>query len=117
MPIYEYHCNNCQRKVEILVRSSSTSPNCPRCGSSDLSRLFSAFAIHSRESFETVYTDMLSNSKMKEGLQRKDPSALAEWNRRMSHTSDAYVPPNSEEMYNAMDELYPQDMGEDQSME
>ena len=47
MPLYEYHCNSCQRRVTILVRSFTepSSLSCPECGSDDLSRRFSSFAI------------------------------------------------------------------------
>ncbi len=43
MPIYEYHCADCKRKVSVFFRSFSAAENattviCPRCGSSNLSR-------------------------------------------------------------------------------
>ncbi len=40
MPIYEYHCNACQKEFEALVLGSDT-PACPACTSHDLSRLMS----------------------------------------------------------------------------
>jgi putative FmdB family regulatory protein len=33
MPIYEYRCAACGAQVEVLVRSHTTTPSCPRCGS------------------------------------------------------------------------------------
>lgn len=52
MPIYEYRCNQCQRKSAVLVRSASSSPEpfCETCGSSDLKRVVSRFAYHRSES-------------------------------------------------------------------
>ncbi len=43
MPIYEYRCADCQRKVSVFFRSFATvgDPACPRCGGSKLERLFS----------------------------------------------------------------------------
>lgn len=41
MPIYEYHCEPCQREFELLVRSSSETPRCPSCGSDQVGKLFS----------------------------------------------------------------------------
>ena len=43
MPIYEYRCNDCHRKVSIFFRSISAvgDPRCPRCGGANLERLFS----------------------------------------------------------------------------
>ena len=43
MPIYEYRCQNCGEKVEVLVRmGTSTPPACPNCGNPLLEKLFSA---------------------------------------------------------------------------
>jgi putative FmdB family regulatory protein len=41
MPIYEYRCNNCGERVEVLVRSSTSAPVCPECGSKLLDKLLS----------------------------------------------------------------------------
>jgi len=45
MPIYEFHCEQCERDSEILVRSTDwKSSKCPHCGSAKLSKKFSTFA-------------------------------------------------------------------------
>jgi len=45
MPLYEFHCAQCDRDSEILVRSSNwEGTKCPRCGSSRLEKKFSVFA-------------------------------------------------------------------------
>lgn len=51
MPIYEFRCHACQRKVSFFQRSvaASLSPTCPACGSSDLNRRISSFAFHKSE--------------------------------------------------------------------
>jgi putative FmdB family regulatory protein len=43
MPIYEYRCRGCRRKVSLFFRSISSAEGgkCPECGSEDLERLFS----------------------------------------------------------------------------
>jgi putative FmdB family regulatory protein len=41
MPIYEYRCGTCGRRVEVLVRSSATKSLCPNCGSQLTDKLFS----------------------------------------------------------------------------
>lgn len=41
MPIYEYRCTGCGNRVEILVRSSASTPHCPDCGSVLVEKLFS----------------------------------------------------------------------------
>ena len=40
MPLYEYRCKNCRERVEVLVRSeTSTPPTCPNCSSPLLEKL------------------------------------------------------------------------------
>lgn len=46
MPIYEYICSRCGHRFEALVFGTKV-PDCPRCGSSKLEKLFSAFAVGS----------------------------------------------------------------------
>ncbi|HET9014133.1 MAG TPA: zinc ribbon domain-containing protein [Thermomicrobiaceae bacterium] len=47
MPIYEYRCGDCRRKVSIYFRSMSAAgdPRCPRCGGPNLERLFSRVVV------------------------------------------------------------------------
>jgi putative FmdB family regulatory protein len=45
MPIYEFHCAQCERDSEILVRSADwRGAKCPHCGSSRLDKKLSTFA-------------------------------------------------------------------------
>jgi putative FmdB family regulatory protein len=45
MPIYEFHCDQCEHDSEILVRSSDwKGTKCPHCGSAKISKKFSTFA-------------------------------------------------------------------------
>ncbi len=45
MPIYEFHCQKCEKDSEILVRSSKwKGAKCPHCGSTNLSKKLSVFA-------------------------------------------------------------------------
>ena len=48
MPVYEYRCNSCQEKTSFFLKSinETLSPQCPSCGSRELTRLFSSFAHH-----------------------------------------------------------------------
>lgn len=41
MPIYEFHCKECDRKFEYLVIGSDQ-PVCPNCQSKNVSKLMSA---------------------------------------------------------------------------
>ena len=92
MPIYEYRCNNCRRRVSIFVQGfpQSLTPVCTHCGSQDLTRLFSSFILGKAESYKRkgVYEDILSDSNLITGMSLNDPRALAEWNRRMTQVMD-----------------------------
>jgi putative FmdB family regulatory protein len=46
MPIYEFCCNSCGTAFEELVRNG-VQPVCSSCGSCDVQRLLSTFAVHS----------------------------------------------------------------------
>ncbi|MCZ7627451.1 MAG: zinc ribbon domain-containing protein [Candidatus Methylomirabilis sp.] len=47
MPIYEYACNGCRKRVSLLVRNINNpeTPACPRCGGQEPTRLLSRFAV------------------------------------------------------------------------
>ena len=49
MPIYEFNCNECDERFEILFRSFSDKqkPICPKCETRDVTRLMSMFATSS----------------------------------------------------------------------
>jgi putative FmdB family regulatory protein len=47
MPIYEYACDACATEFEKLVRRSSEEIECPKCGSTSVTRQVSAFAFKS----------------------------------------------------------------------
>ena len=48
MPVYEFRCKACGAYVSLFVRSVTPDPHgaCDRCGSADLERLVSRFAVH-----------------------------------------------------------------------
>lgn len=98
MPIYEYWCPACRRRVSLFVRlaSEASAPACPQCQGANLRRLFSSFAV--RKSEMSTYEDILSDSQLVKGLDQNNPRALAEWNRRMGGGGDEEVGPEYEEM-------------------
>jgi putative FmdB family regulatory protein len=82
MPIYEYRCSKCKKKVSVLTLrvSEAVNPECDRCGSKDLSRLMSRFAtVKSEES----RLDALSDPSSLSGLDENDPKSMARWMRKM----------------------------------
>jgi putative FmdB family regulatory protein len=44
MPIYEYVCKKCDHSFEAIVQGSSK-PECPSCGSRNLEKQLSVFAV------------------------------------------------------------------------
>ncbi|OQY56806.1 MAG: FmdB family transcriptional regulator [Desulfobacteraceae bacterium 4572_88] len=47
MPIYEYHCDQCDKDFEYLVFGSEA-PVCPNCEGNDVRRLMSACGFFSK---------------------------------------------------------------------
>ncbi|MBX3103327.1 MAG: zinc ribbon domain-containing protein [Bacteroidetes bacterium] len=45
MPIFEFHCSECDAEFEELVRGAEQ-PHCPRCSGTKLEKLMSAPAGH-----------------------------------------------------------------------
>lgn len=100
MPIYEYWCSHCQRKVMIYLPTfSQSSPPCPQCGNNILQRLLSTFSIHKTD--KNIYDDILSDSRLTKGMLSNDPKALAEWNKRMSRGEE--VAPEYKEAIDKME--------------
>ncbi len=86
MPIYEYFCLDCRKRVSVFFRTmsaaSSTEPHCPRCDGVRLHRLVSRVAVMKSE--ESRLENMADPSMMA-GLENEDPRALAGFMRRMSN--------------------------------
>ena len=82
MPIYEYRCTGCQRKVSVLTLrvSEQVDPVCDRCGSKKLTRLMSRFALVRSEDSRL---DDLSDPSSLSGLDESDPKSMARWMRKM----------------------------------
>ena len=82
MPIYEYRCDGCGRKVTVLtLRASETvDARCDRCGSRKLSRLMSRFAM--LRSDEDRLDDLADDAALGD-LDESDPKGMARWMRKM----------------------------------
>jgi putative FmdB family regulatory protein len=82
MPIYEYRCLGCKRKVTILTlrASESVDPKCEHCGGTKLTRLMSRFAMVRSE--ESRLDDLADDSSLG-GLDENDPKSMARWMRKM----------------------------------
>ncbi len=86
MPIYEYVCLHCRRRVSLFYRSFSeaeqATPTCPRCGSERLVRRISRVAVVRSE--ESRLEAMLDSDWIGD-LDENDPRSLARFMRRISN--------------------------------
>lgn len=85
MPIYEYFCQDCRRRVSIFYRTLSAAtaaePRCPRCQSAHLTRLISRVAVVRSEE---ARMDALADPSLLAGLDEEDPRTLGRMMRQMS---------------------------------
>lgn len=82
MPIYEYLCQDCKKRVSLLILSPSAygTPKCPDCGSERLERLMSRFrTIRSEES----RMERLADPSTFSGVDENDPVSVAKWAKKM----------------------------------
>jgi putative FmdB family regulatory protein len=81
MPIYEYYCHKCRRKMSFLVLSAASfKPVCKFCKGEDIEQLFSRFA--SPKSEESRLESLADPSSFS-GLDENDPSSVARWMKKM----------------------------------
>ncbi|MFB3819977.1 MAG: zinc ribbon domain-containing protein [Candidatus Methylomirabilales bacterium] len=82
MPIYEYHCADCRKRVSLFIRSISNpgTPACPRCGGQHLERLMSRFA---RVRSEDDRLDAMADPSSFGDLDENDPASVARWAKKM----------------------------------
>jgi putative FmdB family regulatory protein len=85
MPIYEYRCNNCQRRVSIWWRTFSeaetSTAHCPRCDSQEVTRLVSRVRVVRSE--ESRLEDIADPANFGD-LDENDPRSIARFMRKMS---------------------------------
>ncbi|MGD8623812.1 MAG: zinc ribbon domain-containing protein [Anaerolineae bacterium] len=103
MPIYEYRCDDCRRRVSLFFRSFSDvaeAPSCPRCGGTNLHRLISRVAVVRSEDSRL---DDLADPSMLDGLDEDDPKSLARWMRKMSDETGEEMPQEFDEVIDRLE--------------
>jgi putative FmdB family regulatory protein len=88
MPIYEYRCQDCGRKLSVFWRSRADvkAPTCRRCGSDNLVRLISRVRV------------VRSEESRLEDLDENDPRSLGRWMRKMSQEMGEDLGPEFDEV-------------------
>lgn len=81
MPIYEYACLKCKRKMSFLVHTPATfQPVCKHCKSNELEQLYSRFAMPKSEERRL---ESLADPTSFSGLDENDPGSVARWMKKM----------------------------------
>lgn len=101
MPVYEFACNACGAAVSVFVRSMSSpvSGKCERCGSADLSRVISRFAVIRSSGGDSF--DALDDAAG--GFDENDPRAAAAWARKMQREMGDDLGPEFDEMVDRLE--------------
>lgn len=104
MPIYEYRCNDCRKRVTVYWRSFSevetAQPRCPACDGEDLTRLISRVAVLRSE--ESRLEDLADPSSLA-GLDENDPKSMARWMRKMSSEMGEDLGPEFDEVVDRLE--------------
>jgi putative FmdB family regulatory protein len=84
MPIYEYRCGDCKRRVNVYYQTFSAAaaatPVCPHCHSANLARLVSrVFQAKS----EDARLEELADSGNFGDVDENDPRSVARWARKL----------------------------------
>ncbi len=81
MPIYEYVCQSCRKKISLLaLNRESFSAKCPKCESTDLQRIMSRFAaVRSEES----RLESLADPSKWGDLDENDPQSMVKLMKKM----------------------------------
>jgi putative FmdB family regulatory protein len=97
MPIYEFECGKCRRRSSILTLriSEKVDPICNHCGSSEMTRLMSRFAMPKSEE---ARLDALANPSSLSDFDENDPKSVARMMRRMGREmGDEFAGPEFDE--------------------
>jgi putative FmdB family regulatory protein len=85
MPIYEYYCGHCRKRVSVFFRSFGVAKDedarCPVCEGQQLRRLVSRATVLKSEANRMESVD---DPALLSGLESEDPRALAHFMRKMS---------------------------------
>jgi putative FmdB family regulatory protein len=99
MPIYEYNCLDCRKRVSVFFRTfseaSDEAARCPRCNGANLRRLVSKVAVLRSEESRM---DSLADDSMLGGIESEDPRALAGMMRKMSDEMGEPLDPEMHEV-------------------
>ncbi len=99
MPIYEYRCADCKKRVSVLFRSLAavdhSQARCPLCGGAKLTRLVSRVRMVRSEA---SHTESMADDSMLAGLDENDPRSMGRWMRKMAQETGEELPGEFDEV-------------------
>ena len=97
MPIYDYRCEACNRRISLLFQTFAAAENaaCPHCGSRELSRLITRFAV--KRSEDSRLEDLADPAAFAD-VDENDPRSVARWARRMGDEFGEDLGPEYQDM-------------------
>jgi len=99
MPIYEYACLDCRKRVSVFFRTFSLANDveaaCPLCHGNRLQRLVSRVTVTKSDDSRM---DDLADSSLMAGLENEDPRALSHFMRQMSDETGEPIDPEMDEV-------------------
>src|SRR5947209_20617013 len=112
MPIYEYRCSDCKRRLSLdhptFSAASAAEPTGTFCGSKDPSKLVSrVFQLKS----EDAQLDDLADPSNFGDVDENDPKSVARWARKLGQQLGDDLPDDYGEM---VDQLESGDLGDDE---
>ena len=97
MPIYEFICQKCHKRLGFLVRDISTpfAPKCSFCGNTNLSRTISNFSHH--KSLKTVWEESGEPTTRPSEDYYRDPRNIGRWVEKKFQDLGQELPPQIQE--------------------
>ncbi|HOQ99659.1 MAG TPA: zinc ribbon domain-containing protein [Anaerolineae bacterium] len=104
MPIYEYRCLHCGKRVSLFFRTYAAAgeakPRCPACHSEDLRRLVSR--VRTMTSEESRLESLASPDALGD-VDESDPRSMARWMRRMGQEAGEDLGPEFSEVVDRLE--------------
>jgi putative FmdB family regulatory protein len=103
MPVYEFHCADCKRRVSVVQsfeEYGKTPPVCPLCGGKSLRRLISRVRVARSEESRM---DTLADPSGWGDVDESDPRSMAKMMRRMSSELGEEMGPDFNEAVDRME--------------
>jgi putative FmdB family regulatory protein len=101
MPTYEFRCNECGRKVTLFYKTyaeyDQATHTCPRCHSTNLTRLISRVAIR-RSPLARLLSDDSADDSVLDDLDENDPRTMGRLLREMGEEMGEDMGPEFEEV-------------------